>query len=376
MSMRSGLVTYGLGRSITGISRYTVELVRALAFLESGPELALLTAGGLGPLSSLGLEQAELPGCRLAPGLLILGNAEIPLLTRQMALDLVHDPSGIAPFLFGGGGARTIVTVHDVFPWVYPATSTLLERLIYRHWLPCILPRVDAVVTDSRASKVDIARWLKISPARIWVIPLGANAAYRPQSPQKVAEVASHYGLPDSFILYVGSTRKHKNLNGLLSAYEILRRMGSTPPLVLVGVSPEECAAGLVEVFGESSLERSIIGIRDVGEADLPALYSGALLLVRPVLYEGFGLPALEAMACGTPVICSNVASLPEVVGDAAITVEPTDVQALAGAMREVLSDRDLHQEMRQRGLERAACFTWERTARATLEVYEQVLRD
>jgi glycosyltransferase involved in cell wall biosynthesis len=375
MGVRSGLLTYGLGHATTGISRYTAELARALASLEGGPQLALLTAGGPGPLVGMGLDRAALPGCRLLPGLMTLGNAEIPLLARRMGLDIVHDPIGVAPFLFGAGGARSVVTVHDAFPWVYPATSTLLESLVYRHWLPRMLPRVDAVITDSQASRADIAQYLKVSPVRIKAIPLGVNDAYRPASPQRVAEVASRYGLPGGYILYLGSTRKHKNLVGLLSAYDRLQRMGPTPPLVLLGVSPQECAAVLVEILGDSGLQQSIAGITHVAEADLPALYSGARLLVRPVLYEGFGLPPLEAMACGTPVVCSNVASLPEVVGDAAITVDPADVEALAGAMQRVLSDRDLHQELRRRGLERAAGFTWERAARQTVAVYEGMLR-
>jgi alpha-1,3-rhamnosyl/mannosyltransferase len=291
-----------------------------------------------------------------------------------MGLDIIHDPSGVAPFLFGAGGARTAVTIHDVFPWVYPATSTLLESLIYRQWLPRILPRVDAVLTDSQASRTDIVEHLKVSPARIRTIPLGVNDAYRPASTRQVSEVASQYGLPDQYLLYLGSTRRHKNLAGLLSAYDRLRGMGPTSPLALVGVTPDECRTLLVQVLGSSALKQSILCLTHVAEADLPALYSGARLLVRPVLYEGFGLPPLEAMACGTPVVCSDVASLPEVVGDAAITVDPTDAEALAGAMHRVLSDRDLHEDLRRRGLDRAAGFTWERTARQTLAVYEEVL--
>ena len=320
-----------------------------------------------------GLARARLPGCRLAPGLLTLGSAIIARLARRMGLDLVHDPTGVAPFLFGAGGARTVVTIHDVFPWVYPATSTLLETLIYRHWLPRVLPQVDAVVTVSHASKRDIVRFLKVSPAKIRVVQEGVDGAYWPEPAERVAAVASRYGLPDQYLLYLGSTRKHKNLAGLLAAYDRLQGMGPTPALVLVGVTKEECRTLLGEVLSDSALQRSILCLSYVAEADLPALYSGARLLARPVLYEGFGLPVLEAMACGTPVVCSNVASLPEVVGDAAITVDPTDVEALAGAMHRVLSDPDLHQDLRRRGLERAAAFTWERTARSTLEVYGEL---
>lgn len=374
--LNSGLVTYGLDQPTTGISRYTIELTRALAGLENGPTITLLTAGGLGLLSGLGLDHAVLPGCRRMPGMLTLGNGLISLLARRRGLELVHDPNGVSPFLFGAGGARTVVTVHDVFPWSYPETSTLLESLIYRHWLPRLLPRVDAVITDSQASKDDIARFLKIESAKIRVVHLGVDPSYKPTAPDRTAAVTSRYGLPDKYLLYLGSTRRHKNLTGLLTAYSDLERMGYTIPLVLVGVSAEACRTTLAQAPGSSDLKERIICHGHVSEADLPAIYSSATLFIRPVLYEGFGLPVLEAMACGTPVVCSNVASLPEVAGDAAITIEPTDVEALAVTMQRVLSDHDLLEELRGRGLERAANFTWERTARETVEVYEQVLRD
>jgi len=373
--MQVGLISYGLDRPLTGIGRYTVELARALAALENGPGVTLLAAGGAGPLADQnGLRSVPLPGCRLLPGLVTLANVVIPRLARRYELDIVHDPTGVSPFLFGTASARSVVTVHDVFPWSYPDTSTLLETLIYRYWLPRLLPRVDAVLTVSQASKSDIVGFLRVSSGKIRVVQEGVDEAYQPISPDRVAAARLRHDLPDEYMLYLGSTRKHKNLNGLLSAYDRLKRIERAPCLVLVGVSPEECRKTLVETVGNSSLQASITCISQVPEADLPSLYSGAVLFVRPVLDEGFGLPALEAMACGTPVVCSNVSSLPEVVGEAAITVDPNDVEALAEALHRVLTDADLRQDLRRRGLERAAEFTWEQTARETAAVYEEVL--
>ena len=372
--LNSGLITYALDQQITGISRYTIQLARALAALEAGPQIALLAGGGLGPLSELGFRSAALPGCRLMPGLLTFGSATIPRLTRRLGLDIVHDPAGVAPFLFGSGSARTVVTVHDVFPWSYPDTSTLLESIVYRYWLPRLLPRVHAVITVSDASKSDIVRFLGVSPAKIRVVQEGVDETYHPISPDRVAAARLRHNLPDDYVLYLGSTRKHKNLRGLLCAYDRLKRIERAPCLVLVGVSTAECRETLIKTVGNASLQPSIRCIRHMPEADLPSLYSGALLFVRPVLYEGFGLPPLEAMACGTPVVCSNVASLPEVVGNAAITVDPYDAEALTEAMRRVLTDEDLRQELRRLGLERATAFTWEHTARQTVAVYEEVL--
>ena len=166
---------------------------------------------------------------------------------------------------------------------------------------------------------------------------------------------------------------ERKNLRRLLEACELLWRAGEHRPLVVVGARLRK-HGGINETLTRPGLERRVVFTGYVPEADLPALYSAADLFVFPSLYEGFGLPPLEAMACGTPVVCSNSSSLPEVVGDAAVTVDPYDVEALAQAMHRVLSDANLRDELRAKGLARTAQFTWERTARETWRVYEKVL--
>jgi glycosyltransferase involved in cell wall biosynthesis len=371
--MRIGIVTYALDRPLSGISRYTLELARALVVASSGLDLVLLTAGAAGPLAAQNrFQRVPLPGCRLWPCLVTLGNVMIPLRARLLELDLVHDPTGATPLFFRPGRARTVVTIHDVFPWSCPGTSTLLDTLIHRYWLPRVLPRVDAVITDSQASKVDIVRFLGIPAARIRVIYPGVNTAHGPTSQSQIAVIRSSHGLPGSYILFVGSIEKRKNLHGLLHAYARLRKMGETHPLVVVGMRRWRYTE-TTETLRELDLEQHVIFTGYMPDADLPALYSGADLFVFPSLYEGFGLPPLEAMACGTPVVCSNAASLPEVVGNAAITVDPHDAEGLAEAMHLVLTDVDLHEELREKGLERARQFTWERTARETVAVYREV---
>jgi len=373
--MQVGIISYGLDRPLTGIGRYTVELARALADLENGPGVTLLAAGGAGPLASQsGLRSVPLPGCRLLPGLVTLGNVMIPRLARRYELDLVHDPTGVSPSLFGASGARTVVTVHDVFAWSCPGSSTLMDTLIQRYWLPRRLPRVYAVITDSLASQKDLSRYLGISGPMTHVIPHAASSHFRPAPVAQVATARSRYGLPEHYILYVGSLVKRKNLLGLLRSYARLRASEQPLPLVVVGVERTDRGA-IAKTVAELDLGSDLVFAGHVADEDLPAVYSGAKLFVFPSLYEGFGLPPLEAMACGTPVVCSNAASLPEVVGDAAITVDPYDVQGLAGAMHCVLADADLQHDLRRRGLERAAAFTWERTARETVQVYREVLK-
>jgi glycosyltransferase involved in cell wall biosynthesis len=371
--MRIGLLVYGLDRAFTGIGRYTLELARALRALPEGPEVVLLTAGGPGPLAGEnGLRRVSLPGCRLLPTLITLGNGWIPLLARRLRLDLVHDPTGVTPLLFGASGARTVVTVHDVFPRSCPGTSTLLDSLIYSYWLPRVLPRVDVVITDSQVSKMDISRYLEVASSRISVIHLGVNASYQPVSHDPGGSIRSRYGLPDHYLLFLGSAGRRKNLAGLLNSYALLKKMGDVPPLVVVGAKSHQKGA-IIQTIEELNVAEHVIITGYVPGEDLPALYSGADLFVFPSLYEGFGLPPLEAMACGTPVVCSNAGSLPEVVGQAAIMVDPHDMVGLAEAMQRVLANPDLRHELREKGLARAQGFTWERCARETLAVYQKV---
>ncbi len=369
-----GLLIYGLDRPIGGISRYTQDLAVALLGLSNGPAVALLTAGGTGPaIEKFSPQSVPLPGCSRLPGLMTLGNVLIPRRARQLGLDVVHDPTGVTPFLFGAGGARTVVTVHDVFPWSAPGTSTRMDTLIYRHWLPRVLPRVDAVITVSQVSKKDIVRYLRVPAQKVHVIHEGVGAAFSPASAEDTSRVQSRIQIPPRYILFVGSIEERKNLRRLLHACARLWRAGEKRPLVVVGARRWKYSA-IMRTLEELGVEEHVIFTGYVPDADLPAIYSGADVFVFPSLYEGFGLPPLEAMACGTPVVCSNAASLPEVVGDAAITVDPHDVEGLAEAIHRVLADAGLREELRAKGLERAKLFTWERAARETLAVYRRVL--
>ncbi len=373
-SLRVGMICYGLdspARVASGIGRYTLELLEAFGVRQPQVELTLLTGSPWGGASRL--QVARLPGCRLLPGLVTLGNLWLPMLARGRELDVVHDPTGVTPFLLGAGGARTVVTVHDVFAWSCPGHSTWLDTLIYRYWLPQLLPRVDMVITDSQASRADIERYLRIPAEKITVVYPGVSASYRPLRREHATRTAAQYGLPEGYLLFVGSVEERKNLRRLLQACASLWKHGERRPLVVVGALKWKYSA-IMKVVEELDLEQRVIFTGHVQEADLPALYSAADLLVFPSLCEGFGLPPLEAMACGTPVVCSDAASLPEAVGDAAVMVDPLQVEALAQTILHVLTDERLQEELRQKGLVRARQFTWERTARQVIAVYREVL--
>jgi glycosyltransferase involved in cell wall biosynthesis len=374
--LKAGILAYGLDRPIGGIGRYTVDLIHALSSRDRSPRLdiTLLTTCSLAalPIDSCCANHRLAASHRL-PGLMTWGNVALRQAAQRLDLDVIHDPTGLTPFLFGAGRARTVVTVHDVFAWSLPGHSTVADTFIYRHWLPHVLPRVDAVITISQVSRADIVQYLRIPPQRIRVVYRCVGEAYHPVSDPQIARVRKSYGLPQKYFLFVGSVEERKNLRRLLQACADLWATGEERPLVVVGARRWKYSK-IMNSVRELDLERRVIFTGHVPDSDLPALYNGADLFVFPSLYEGFGLPPLEAMACGTPVVCSNASSLPEVVGDAALTVDPHDVEALSEAMHRVLSDPDLADDLRRRGLERAARFTWDQAARETIDVYREVL--
>jgi glycosyltransferase involved in cell wall biosynthesis len=365
--MRIGLIFYGLDRHLTGIGRYTESLLACLSRENIDP--ILLHAGRRGaPPGSL-----TLPGCRWLPALLTLGQVQISYMAGRHGLELIHDPTGTMPHTLAR--AKKVATVHDMVPYIYPQTSSRLDWLIYRWWLPLAAPRLDALITDSHNSKKDILRFMPISSEKVKVSPLSSPSHFKVLPEEEVLEVLARFNISRPYILYVGSIQARKNLARLLEAYAQLRRWSSKWTLVVVGARKWK-SSPVYAALERLGMSEAVNFTGFVEDEDLPALYNGADLFVFPSLYEGFGLPVLEAMACGTPVVTSNASSLPEVAGEAALLVDPYNVEEIAAAMRRVLEDPDLAQELREKGLARAKQFSWERTARQTIEVYKKVLRE
>ena len=270
---------------------------------------------------------------------------------------------------------RTIVTCHDLTPLVrrhelpQPSVGLALWAWAFQGML-----KAARIIANSYSTRNDILRFSNYDPASIAVIPMAVEASFAPLANQhRLAEVRRKYRLPNSsLILHVGHCQERKNIKGLLQALALLRKTDEGRKLILAQVggrfSPQQ--RRLIDRLG---LSEAVVQVLYAAADDLPALYNLADVFVFPSFYEGFGLPPLEAMACGTPVVCSNVASLPEVVGDAALTVAPDDTEGLAAAIARVLDDPALADDLRRRGLERARQFTWERCARETLAVYQEL---
>jgi len=268
-----------------------------------------------------------------------------------------------------------VVSIHDLSFEHLPETFKLRSRTQLRLTVRRSARKASQVIALSEHGKSDIVSTYGLNADKVHVIPLAAPARFGPVSDEKeLRRVRQTYGIEDDYILSVGSIQPRKNLRRLIAAYSSLRQARpevKLPQLVVVGKFAwlyEET----LRAIKEQGLGKSIILTGYVPERDLPALYSGAVCFVYPSYFEGFGLPPLEAMKCGTAVIVGNRTSLPEVVGDAGLLVDPFDVDGIAAAIEKLITDSDFRSTLRVKGLERARLFDWRETARQTLAVYEK----
>ena len=270
--------------------------------------------------------------------------------------------------------AKVVTTIHDISYEHLPETFTRRSRFQMKLTIRHTAKRAEHIICPSEYSRRDIIDTYKIDPRRVSMIPLAAPTMYKPVTDSGlIARVRQKYGLRGDYILGVGSIQPRKNLVRLMEAYGLLsKRMTDLPPLVLAGKK----AWMSDETVGADAFRKvmdKIVFTGYVPDEDLPSLYSGAVCFVYPSFFEGFGLPLLEAMQCGTPVIAGDLTSIPEVVGDAGILVDPYSVEQIAAALEAVLSDSQLRADLRRKGLERASQFSWKRTARQTLDIFERI---
>lgn len=293
---------------------------------------------------------------------------------RSVKPDLVHYPANFSRWVGRGPLPRTrlALTVHDLSFLRHPEWFRWERSAYYRAAIGRSVRSADLVIADSEATAADLRELLREPPNHIAVIPLGVEEHYRPATGEAIADVRARYGLPGQFFLYLGTIEPRKNLPRLIRAFDRIAG-GVEADLVIAGragwkVDATQSAVSMAE-------HRDRIHFPGfVAAEDMPAVLSAAEAFVWPSLWEGFGLPPLEAMACGTPVVTSNVSSLPEVTADAALLVAPEDEDAIAEAMRRVVEDSELRETLIARGHERAAMFTWRRTAAMTADAYRALL--
>lgn len=294
----------------------------------------------------------------------------VPAAARRVNAELLHAPHYTLPL---GWSGRSVVTIHDLIHIRFARFHKPGVGLYARVMAGMAAGRAALVIADSEATKRDIVELLGTPASKVQVVPLGVSPLLKPVPAVDISVFRSDRSLPAQYVLYVGARKQHKNLELLVRAWGVMRP-AERPPLVLSGEAwdDDEPLAKLARVLGVESSIRFSGALHD--EVSLACLYSGAALVVQPSLTEGFGLPPLEALACGVAVLSSDAGSLPEVLGDCAVYLPPSDPEAWANEVQELLSDGNLRQTLATRGRARAATFTWERTAQRTYELYEQAL--
>ena len=370
--MRIGLDATLHGARTTGAAEYERQLIAALPGAADDLDLTLYVTkdGGRrpGPRTSI-VQMPWFAGQRARR--VLLGALRWRRQWQGDHLDLLHIPFYYLP---PGAPARSVVTIFDARFLRFPETYPRARALFLRAAVPWSLRRATRVLTISEFTKSELVELLDLNPAKIDVTLLAARAEFtRVEDPEIRRGIRERYRLPERFILSTSTLEPRKNLVRTVEAFAELRRDGVATDLVLAGV----------RYFGTGPLERVIAerGLAEhvhfpgyIADADMAGLYSMAEVFIYPSLYEGFGIPPLEAMACGTPVVASGTTSIPEVVGDAARLIDPLDVASLASGIAQVLTDASYAATLRQRGAERAALFNWDRTARQTVAAYRRAL--
>jgi glycosyltransferase involved in cell wall biosynthesis len=365
----------------TGSGQYTRQLVTHLNNTISDLQLTLLS-----PQYDQSDQPTEVPPgviARLIPvrgghvGKTLFEQFYFPRACREISADLAHIP-------YWGNSLQSpipqVVTIHDLTTILVPEYRRSAKARAYNALVSASARGANHIITDSFSSKLDIIDHLGIEEEAITAIYLAADKRHKPEQNSLVdMAVLRKYDLPDFYVLYLGGYALHKNITTLLVAYSyVAQALGTDYPLVLAGVKPPTVSPTFPDYDGvikRLGLKNYVRWIGRVDEEDKPVLYRNAETFVFPSRYEGFGLGPLEAMACGTPVVTTDNASLPEVVGPAAFTVDADDAREMAGAIISTVIEDNLRADLSQKGLEQAAKFSWEKTATETALVYDRVLR-
>ncbi len=351
-----------------GIGTYIRNLLRQLARLDRQTEFVVLCRpDDREGLSSLGENFRPVP--ETSKNYSISEQIRIPLALMREQVTLFHAPHYVLPPLVP---CRSVVTIHDCIHLMFPQYLPSRFALAYaRTSIELAARRATRIMTVSESSKRDILRFVDVKPDKIDVIYNAFDERFGVEPREEdVVRVRERYQLHDEFVLYAGNVKPHKNLERLIEAFDLVRKRGLDHlRLVLIGDEISKYA-GLRRAVHQHQLHKYVRFLGYLPEETLAVMYRLAGIFVFPSLYEGFGLPPLEAMASGTPVVTSNVSSLPEVAGDAAVLVDPYLPQAIADGIHTVLTDETLRRSLRQKGLARAAQFSWEQSVRRVLDIY------
>lgn len=370
-----------LQRKMSGIERYILELVLHLQKVDEKQEYVLFFNK-----DTTIPEIPEQENFKQYVSMFPTTNRALRLLWEHLALyyelkknniTVFHGPAFFVPVL-KPKDCQYIITVHDITFKKYPETFTWATRLYYSILFPQSLRLADIIITDSISTKNDLIGSYGIRAEKIQVVYLGiSNAFLNKEKSQAVYAISKKYNLPDEYFLFTGVLSPRKNIITILNAFKQIKEeeMFRKYKLVIVG-RPGWLYDEIFRKVKELSLENEVLFIDYVPEEELPSFYTNAKIFLFPSLYEGFGLPILEAMACGCPVITSNVSSMPEVAGDAAVLINPASVDELVSSIKEITVNKNLRKELQKKGVEQIKKFSWEKTAVETKNIYEQQLKE
>lgn len=365
--MRIGIVTDCVDKRFTGIGYYTYNLANHLPQVDKHEYKFIHFQKSNNKLYKQAKEMI-LPFPTCLPETIKSG---LGVSFASSTLDVIHIPTGIGFFL--PARCAKVLTIHELSGYLFPEIQTSTWGILHKYYLPFILKRVDMIIAVSHSTKRDLMKYMDVPEDKIRTVYNGMDAEkFKVLSPSYIELVRQKHQLDFPYILYVGNLEPKKNIPTLLKAFRAVNvKNGGDYRLVIVGQKVWKYQP-IFNTIKDLNLQNKVIFLGYVPEQDLPGIYNAASLFVLPSIYEGFGFPPLEAMACGVPVITSNSSSLPEVIGDAGIMVDPYDSAALADAIDQVLSDEKLRATLIKRGLERVKLFSWQKCAEETVAVYEE----
>ena len=354
-----------------GVSQYIYQV---LTHLQAAGPVERITAF-VGPAAQparlplragVAVHATRLPTERPAVRILWEQALQPPLLVAK-GIDLLHSPVNVLPLLLP---TPAVLTIHDLSFLRFPATFSPAKRRYQAAMTSFSARRARLVLTDSEHTRRDVVRLLGVPSDRVRTVYPGVTELYRPSTPAAIEAFRSRHGLTERFFVHVGTLQPRKNLERLISAFSRFKRASGLPHALLLVGGKGWLYEGLQQHARREAVEGSVHFVGFAAPEDVPLWYAAAEAMVFPSLYEGFGFPIVEAMACGTPVLSSTASCLPEAAGQAAEMFDPIDIDALAQAMLRIAADPQRRQELRQLGLVQAARFTWERTAQAVLSAY------
>ncbi len=373
--MRIGIDARPLARGVAGISRVVYSIVRELERLDDQNQYLLYCNRPFNlPFDNLRWQKRVQSLYSFLPGTLWLQSKAFARAARHDDLDVFWGtcftlPAGLPD------ATRKVLTIHDLVWRRYPQTMSWYNRMLSRAFTQRSISRADTIVTISESTKQDLESELQVPAEKIKIVRHGVDAHFRPYEQAVAARhIAQKYGSSENYILFVGTIEPRKNLAILIEAIGVLKGQGKLAHQLVVAGAKGWGKSRIAESILKWKLTESDLKFLGfIPEEDLPLLYSGAAVFVFPSVYEGFGLPLLEAMACGVAIVASNTSSIPEVVEDAALLVSPTDSEAMAAGILRLLNDTQLRAALIERGLRRAQGFTWEAAARRVLRTLTEL---